>query len=211
MAYIDKNHIYTDPAAYDARSKRLLEKWNKAAWEPLIIKTGKEVITSQDTVCDFGCGTLAHIQGMIHAKHIYVIDVNKAMLEAGLQKLSPDNQHKITPIVSDACHTPIPNATCSVLWSIGLTEYTDLHDLFAEMTRVSTPNARMFLQFPNALNPMHIAIKIINNLRGKKTKRFRSLVEVKKIAQQYGWTISNVQSAFIRNNLWCVLQKSSPE
>lgn len=210
MAYIDNNHTYTDPSAYDARSKKLLEKWNKAAWGPVILKTGKQIITAQDIVCDFGCGTLAHLSAMLVAKHIYAIDVNKQMLETGLQKLSENNRQKVTPIISDACHTPIPDAVCSVVWSIGLTEYTNLDDLFAEMTRVSNPHARMLLQFPYKYHPMHIAIKIINTLRGKNTKQFRSLAEIKKVARKYGWNITSVQSAFIRNNLWCVLQKSNP-
>lgn len=211
MAYIDTNHTYTDPSAYDARSKKLLERWNKAAWEPVILATGKQVITTEDIVCDFGCGTLAHIQAMLAAKHIYAIDVNKQMLETGLKKLSDDTKSKITPVISDARHTPIPNATCSVVWSIGLTEYTNLDELFKEMTRASSPHARMLLQFPNKYHPMHIAIKIVNSLRGKKTKQFRSFAEIKKVARRYGWNIKNVRTAFIRNNLWCVLQKSTLE
>lgn len=209
MAYIDSDHTYTDPIAYDARSQKHFEKWNKAAWEPVIIATGKAIITPEDIVCDFGCGTLAHSTATLRAKKIYAIDINKAMLRVGMEKLPIPDRNKIVPIISDARHTPIPNATCSVIWSIGLTEYTDLDGLFLEMTRVSTPNAHMLLQFPNALHPMHIAIRIINAARGKKTKRFRTFQEVRQLARTYGWNITSVQSAFIRNNLWCVLQRST--
>ncbi|HLC49410.1 MAG TPA: class I SAM-dependent methyltransferase [Candidatus Andersenbacteria bacterium] len=211
MAYIDQSHTYTDPKAYDDRTKGLLERYNKRAWDPVIAASAKKYISANDTVCDFGCGTLAHIDWMQQAKKIYAIDVNKAMLDTGLKKLSPAQREKIEPVVSDACHTPLQGALCSIVWSIGLTEYTDLDGLFQEMTRVSTPDATMLLQFPNAHNLMHIAIRILNTMRYKKTKRFRTLREIRNVSNRYGWSITHVQSAFIRNNLWCVLRKSSEE
>jgi ubiquinone/menaquinone biosynthesis C-methylase UbiE len=209
MTYLDNNHTYTDPAGYDARSQKLLEKYNKKAWEKVIHATAIKYISPTDIVCDFGCGTLAHLKSMKQAKKIYAIDVNKSMVDAGLQKLSKVQREKVEPIVSDASKTPLSDASCSIIWSIGLTEYIDLDSLFAEMSRVSQPNALMLLQFPRANHPMHILIRLLNSMRGKKTKRFRYLSEVRKVARSYGWNIQSVESTFIRNNLWCVLQKST--
>ncbi len=211
MTYINEHHVYTDPDAYDARSKKLLEKYNKKAWNKVIHASAKKYISANDTVCDFGCGTLAHIASIQQAKEIFAIDVNSSMVDAGLRKLSPQDREKIHPVVSDATKTNIPDACCSVVWSIGLTEYIDLESLFKEMSRVSKPNATMLIQFPWAGHPMHIGIRVINSLRGKKTKRFRYVSEIRRVARSYGWHIVEIESTFIRNNVWCVLQKSSPE
>ncbi len=211
MAYIDNTHTYINPEEYDSRSKSLLEKYNKKAWDPLINKTGKQYIGSQDIVCDFGCGTLAHYDAMKSAKHIYAIDSNKKMLDFGLQKLSSSQLKNITSVISDATKTSILNNTCSIIWSIGLTEYTDLSNLFEEMTRVATPNAIMLLQFPNAHNFLHIMTRIANSIRNKPTKKFRSLTEITVMAKKFNWQLKSKQTAFIGNNWWCVLQKSNPE
>ncbi|OGY37302.1 MAG: hypothetical protein A3E36_02130 [Candidatus Andersenbacteria bacterium RIFCSPHIGHO2_12_FULL_45_11b] len=211
MTYINEHHVYTDPDAYDARSKKFLEKYNKKAWDPVIYKTGKQYISATDTVCDFGCGTLAHFPAMEQANRIYAIDTNKAMVDEGLRKLGAWRKNKIEIVIADACNTPLAPHTCSIIWSIGLTEYTNLESLFAEMTRVATPSALMLLQFPSANNLMHVAIRTLNYLRGKKTKKFRTLSEIRTIAHTNNWIVIDVQSAFIRNNLWCVLRKSNPE
>ncbi len=211
MTYINENHTYTDPAAYDARSQKLLEKYNKKSWGKVIHASAQKYISSRDTVCDFGCGTLAHIESMQHAKKIYAIDVNESMLNAGIDKLPLQDRERVQPVISDATHTNIPIGSCSIIWSIGLTEYIDLDSLFKEMSRVSKKDATMLLQFPWAGHPLHMFIKLVNTLRGKKTKRFRYVSEIRTVARLYGWNIIETQSTFIRNNVWCVLRKSSPE
>lgn len=192
--YSNKDHQYTNPASYDARKQRPLEQYLDELWQPIIASIARQYITDKDVVCDFGCGTLAHYESMKQAKLIYAIDANNQMLEHGLSKIPSADTQKIIPIIVNAEQTGISPSTCSVVWSIGLTEYTNLDALFQEMTRVSSPHSTLLLQFPNAYHPMHLLIAYISPLLGKKPKRFRTYREIATTAKKYGW---NIQKKYI--------------
>lgn len=180
---------YNDPVAYDARKAKPIEAYLETLWRPVFADVAKTYIHSSDTVADFGCGTLAHIALMNHVQKIYAVDANKTMLEFGLQKLSAHDRAIVTPLCESATHTSIPSNSCSVIWSIGLTEYTDIDQLFKEMNRVATPGATMLIQFPNKYNAVHIAIQIAHYFRGTTSKTYRSLVEIGHVANAYNWRI----------------------
>lgn len=231
--YQTKSHRYVNPQAYDERKKQPLERYLDSLWKPIIAATGAQYIRAEDTVCDFGCGTLAHASFMQSAQKIYAIDTNRSMVDFGLAKLPIYLQEKITPIITNATSTGISQNTCSVIWSIGLTEYVSLPDLFKEMTRVSKKDATIILQFPNRYHPMHIAIFLANIFRNKKNKRYRTLSEIRSFAEQQGWSVERtIQTGFytpvpgslipycapiwkyfnwIGNNTLAVLRRSNPE
>ena len=180
---------YNDPVAYDARKAKPIEAYLETLWKPVFADLAKIYIHDGDIVADFGCGTLAHIALMNHVQKIYAVDANKTMLEFGLQKLSAHDGAIVTPLCESATHTSIPSNSCSVIWSVGLTEYTDIDQLFKEMTRVATPTATMLIQFPNKYNAVHIAIQIAHYFRGTTPKTYRSVSEVRRIARHHGWHI----------------------
>ena len=231
-AYRNENHRYVNPRAYDLRKKQPLERYLESLWRPIITSAAKQYINDTDIVCDFGCGTLAYISSMQTAQKIYAIDTNNDMVTFGLAKLSPALREKTVPVIRDATSTALPHNTCSIVWSIGLTEYVSLPALFQEMTRVSKQKATMLLQFPNKYHPVHIGILFINLLRNKKTKRYRTLQEIQSLAQHYGWQIEQTQRTgfylpvpytlipycaplwqrlnWIGNNVLVVLRKANP-
>ncbi|MCE9642717.1 MAG: class I SAM-dependent methyltransferase [Candidatus Andersenbacteria bacterium] len=180
---------YNNPVAYDARKAKPIEAYLETLWKPIFADIAKTYIHTSDVVADFGCGTLAHIALMSHVQKIYAVDANKIMLEFGLQKLSAHDRAIVTPLCESATHTSIPSNSCSIIWSVGLTEYTDIDQLFKEMTRVATPMATLLIQFPNKYNIVHMAIQLAHFLRGTASKKYRSISEMRRIAHRYGWRV----------------------
>lgn len=180
---------YSNPSAYDLRKLKPLEAYLESLWKPIFTDMAKKYIHENDTIADFGCGTLAHINLMSHASKIYAVDANNIMLEFGLSKVSPEQRARILPLCESALHTSIPSSSCSVIWSIGLTEYTNVAELFYEMTRVAKPDAVMLIQFPNAYNIVHVAIQILHAVRGTEGKTYRTASEIMSIAHANGWQI----------------------
>ncbi len=189
--------MYDNPTLYDARKLKPLEAYLESLWKPICRDLATQYIHNNDILADFGCGTLAHMSFMSHAKLIYAVDANKKMLEFGLHKLSNEERSRLIPLHESAIHTSIPSHICSVIWSIGLTEYVSIDELFAEMTRVAQPDAVMLIQFPNAYNIVHIAIRIVHTLLGTHAKKYRTKSEIQKIAKKYGWsTTQSITTGF---------------
>ncbi|HSX24407.1 MAG TPA: class I SAM-dependent methyltransferase [Candidatus Andersenbacteria bacterium] len=180
---------YTNPEAYDARKLKPLEAYLETLWKPIFSNLAKKYIHDKDVIADFGCGTLAHIRLMNHAAKIYAVDANKTMLEFGMQKLSDTDRLKVVALNESGLHTSIPSSSCSVIWSVGLMEYVDIQQLFAEMTRVAKPGAIMLIQFPNANNIVHIGIRVAHVLQATQAKQYRTTTEIRSVANRYGWFI----------------------
>lgn len=180
---------YNDPGSYDARKLKPLEAYLETLWKPVFADIAKKYIHDNDIIADFGCGTLAHISLMSHASKIYAVDANSTMLEFGLRKLPHEQRARVIPLYESGTHTSIPASSCSIIWSIGLTEYVDIDALFREMTRVAKRDAVMLIQFPNAYNVVHIAIQLLHAMRGTEGKTYRTAPEVRSIAHTNGWQI----------------------
>lgn len=232
ISYQTKDHNYSNPAAYDLRKIDPLERYLDSLWQPIINAVGAQYIDHDDVVCDFGCGTLAHVSAQQTAHKIYAIDINLAMVSHGLKHLPPELQAQIIPVITSATDTALPGGSCSVVWSIGLTEYVELSSLFSEMTRVSNPQAVMLIQFPNKYHPVHMAIRLVNLLRNQRTKKFRSLREIRAQAKVHHWQlVSTFRTGFyfpvpkiilpycipvwrrfnwLGNNVLVVLQRANP-
>lgn len=177
---------YTDPTAYDGRTHKPEEKYIHSLWDAILRKTINKYISTRTTVCDLGCGTLEHTQHMSMAARIIAIDTSTAMLEGGQPKIA-HLQHKITLLAEDALHTSLPASTCDVIWTVGLSEYVNLNELWQEISRLAKNPATVIIQFPNKQSSYNLIISSLKYILGQKSKQFRTLQEMDSTAGTYGW------------------------
>lgn len=184
---------YTNPVAYDTRARDPIEKYIHTLWQPLLRSLIVAHVRPDTVVCDLGCGTLEHTQFMGEAKHVYAIDSNRTMIQHGLPKIRRFAD-KVSLREEDALHTSLPTATCDIIWSVGLSEFVNLPDLFHELDRIAKPNGRLFIQFPNKLHPYNATVVLAARMLGIRIKQYRTLSEWKKIAEGYSWYIETTIS-----------------
>lgn len=177
---------YTDSKLYDQRTQHPAEKYIHSIWDPILRQTIEKYIDMHTTVCDLGCGTLEHTQYMSKAAHIIAVDSSLAMVQGGEHKVT-HIKSKLNVVVEDALHTSIPNHTCDIVWSVGLSEYVDLEELWQEISRLSTNTGTVIIQFPNTYSPYNLIITAVKRLLGQEVKQFRTLKEMDTAAHALGW------------------------
>ncbi len=194
---MDNTTLYTDPAKYDFRVRQPLEAYLKDIWRPILLKAITRHITASSVVADLGCGTLEYTQWMGLAKKIFAIDSNTKMLNFGKYKIRSfaDN---VTILTENALHTSISANTCDIVWSIGLSEYVPLPDLFREVDRITQTKSTVLIQFPNLIHPQNILLTIFyvffGRLFGKSGKQFRTLHQMDRQAKKYGFARIDIAS-----------------
>ena len=184
MNYINDDFTYEHPRQYDERLKKPLDQYIYGLWKPILIQSINKFIKEGMTVCDLGCGTFEHLQYMQKAGKIYAVDINKKMIEVGLGKIK-NFIKKIIILNEDVTSTSIPNGSCDVVWSVGVTEFVEVDKLFFEMKRICKKNGMILIQFPNVFNPYNLTAKIIYKLLKKPIKQYRSIYEFKKLTKKY--------------------------
>jgi len=177
---------YTNPKAYDQRIEKPAERYIHSLWDPILQKTIGEYIHAGATVCDMGSGTLEHTQHMSKAARIIAIDTSTAMLQGGHHKIA-HLKHKITVLAEDALHTSLPARTCDVIWTVGLSEYVNLAELWHEISRLAKSPGTVIIQFPNYYSPYNLVISGLKRLLGQRSKQFRTLQEMDLAAKEHGW------------------------
>ncbi len=193
QAKVRESFHYTDPAAYDRRAEDPIEQYIHSLWHPFLQNRIADYVHSNTVVCDLGCGTFEHTQYMGQAKHIYAVDSNKNMLDHGAFKIR-SFQHKVSVWHESALQTSISDTTCDVVWSVGLSEFVNLDDLFRETNRIVKPNGHILVQFPNMLHPYNLLLVVAAKLLGIRTKKYRTIFEWKKVAERHRWYILDMTS-----------------
>jgi len=177
---------YTNPTTYDRRTHKAAEKYIHRLWDPILRHTIAEYIHPNTTVCDLGCGTLEHTQHMSKAAHIIAIDVSRAMVEGGQHKIA-HVKHKTTVLVEDALHTSLSAHTCDAIWTVGLSEYVNVGQLWQEISRLAKSQGTVIIQFPNYHSPYNLIISALKHMLGQENKHFRTLQEMDSQAHVHGW------------------------
>lgn len=191
--YVNNQFTYTNPNAYDHRSDLPTEKYISTIWQPILKDLLKRFIKPQMTVCDLGCGTLEYVQYMDKAAMIYAVDTNEAMMKYGWAKIT-SLKHKVILLAENALATSIPKNSCAIVWTIGLSEYVPLRELFTEISRITKPDAVLIIQFPNAYSPYNMIIRSILTLLRRPSKQFRTLSNVQNAGKQAGWNLQEFRS-----------------
>jgi len=194
MTYINQYNQYTDPAKYDERNKSLpIERYIQDLWVPKLKHYLKNFINKDTTICDLGCGTLEHTRFMGKARKIYAVDCNQTMLDYGKHKIE-NFKDKVNVLCNDALNTTLPNNVCNIVWTVGLTEYVSVENLFEEINRILHSGGYLLIQFPNQFHPYHLAVSIRHLIFRNHSKKYSSLMTIKNAASKYNFQIVEICS-----------------
>lgn len=182
MNYIDENFRYTNSSEYDKRIQKPIEKYVNDLWKPILSKYLNKYVEEGSTVCDLGAGTFEHVQYMQKAEKIYVVEINEKMINAGIEK-TLKLKEKLNILKEDALRTSIPNESCDIIWSVGLSEFVDLGKLFSELARICKNNGTILIQFPNLLNPYNLASSIIYKILNRPIKDYRTIYQFRRFSK----------------------------